>query len=82
MLTYNVIGKYFVHQSITTCLPHQSHKKAGTMWREAGLQWKDFLPEDVDVNKFVTEKVRVHSVAPSSSRIIVKSTTVNHLVLI
>uniref|UniRef100_A0A672IKW1 Eukaryotic translation initiation factor 4 gamma 1 n=1 Tax=Salarias fasciatus TaxID=181472 RepID=A0A672IKW1_SALFA len=32
-----------------------SHKKAGTMWREAGLRWKDFLPEDVDVNKFVTE---------------------------
>lgn len=27
------------------------------MWREAGLEWKDYLPEDVDVNKFVTEKV-------------------------
>lgn len=27
------------------------------MWREAGLRWKDFLPEDEDVNKFVTEKV-------------------------
>lgn len=27
------------------------------MWRDAGLGWKDFLPEDVDVNKFVTEKV-------------------------
>lgn len=35
----------------------QSHKKAGAMWREAGLEWKDYLPEDVDVNKFVTEKV-------------------------
>uniref|UniRef100_A0A3P8V5I3 Eukaryotic translation initiation factor 4 gamma 1 n=1 Tax=Cynoglossus semilaevis TaxID=244447 RepID=A0A3P8V5I3_CYNSE len=33
-----------------------SHKKAGTMWRDAGLRWSDFLPEDVDVNKFVTEK--------------------------
>nr|XP_057935680.1 eukaryotic translation initiation factor 4 gamma 1-like isoform X2 [Doryrhamphus excisus] len=33
-----------------------SHKKVGTMWREAELQWKDFLPEDVDVNKFVTQK--------------------------
>uniref|UniRef100_A0A4W5PB12 Eukaryotic translation initiation factor 4 gamma 1 n=1 Tax=Hucho hucho TaxID=62062 RepID=A0A4W5PB12_9TELE len=33
-----------------------SHKKAGAMWREAGLSWKDFLPEDEDVNKFVTEK--------------------------
>lgn len=28
------------------------------MWRDAGLRWKDFLPEDQDVNKFVTEKVR------------------------
>lgn len=43
---------------------HQSHKKAGAMWREAGLLWTDFLPEDVDINKFVTEKVRV---PPSSS---------------
>ncbi|XP_051555332.1 eukaryotic translation initiation factor 4 gamma 1-like isoform X4 [Myxocyprinus asiaticus] len=33
-----------------------SHKKAGAMWLEAGLSWKDFLPEDEDVNKFVTEK--------------------------
>lgn len=31
------------------------------MWREAGLLWKDFLPEDEDVNKFVTEQVRGHS---------------------
>lgn len=38
------------------CNP-QSHKKAGVMWIEAGLSWKDFLPEDEDVNKFVTEKV-------------------------
>lgn len=37
------------------------------MWREAGLQWKDFLPEDEDVNKFVTEKVRGHSPPSSSS---------------
>lgn len=27
------------------------------MWLEAGLSWKDFLPEDEDVNKFVTEQV-------------------------
>ncbi|KAI1893865.1 hypothetical protein AGOR_G00128060 [Albula goreensis] len=33
-----------------------SHKKAGGLWRDAGLSWKDFLPEDEDVNKFVTEK--------------------------
>lgn len=46
------------HQSTSKLhLSHQSHKKAGTMWREAGLGWKEFLPEDEDVNKFVTEQV-------------------------
>ncbi|XP_069369044.1 eukaryotic translation initiation factor 4 gamma 1-like [Paralichthys olivaceus] len=33
-----------------------SREKAGIMWKEAGLRWKDFLPEDEDVHKFVTEK--------------------------
>uniref|UniRef100_A0AAQ4QSW2 Eukaryotic translation initiation factor 4 gamma, 1a n=1 Tax=Gasterosteus aculeatus aculeatus TaxID=481459 RepID=A0AAQ4QSW2_GASAC len=31
-------------------------KKVGTMWAEGGLNWSDFLPEDEDVNKFVTEQ--------------------------
>uniref|UniRef100_A0AAX7UDV6 Eukaryotic translation initiation factor 4 gamma 1 n=1 Tax=Astatotilapia calliptera TaxID=8154 RepID=A0AAX7UDV6_ASTCA len=48
-------GVLLVH-ILTLLCKGMSHKKAGTMWREAGLQWKDFLPEDVDVNKFVTEK--------------------------
>ncbi|XP_053176473.1 eukaryotic translation initiation factor 4 gamma 1-like isoform X2 [Scomber japonicus] len=43
-------------QILTLLCKGMSHKKAGTMWREAGLQWKDFLLEDEDVNKFVTEK--------------------------
>uniref|UniRef100_A0A8C1W9I9 Eukaryotic translation initiation factor 4 gamma 1 n=1 Tax=Cyprinus carpio TaxID=7962 RepID=A0A8C1W9I9_CYPCA len=34
-----------------------SHKKVGAMWRDAALSWKDFLPEDKDANKFVTEEV-------------------------
>ncbi|KAF4076278.1 hypothetical protein AMELA_G00212570 [Ameiurus melas] len=33
-----------------------SHKKAGALWTDAGLNWKDFLLEDEDVNKFVTEQ--------------------------
>uniref|UniRef100_A0A3Q3KML8 Uncharacterized protein n=1 Tax=Monopterus albus TaxID=43700 RepID=A0A3Q3KML8_MONAL len=48
-------GVLLVH-ILTLLCKEMSHKKAGTMWRDAGLQWKDFLPEDVDVNKFVTEK--------------------------
>ncbi|KAK7945629.1 hypothetical protein WMY93_001357 [Mugilogobius chulae] len=31
-------------------------KKVGAMWIEAGLNWKDFLPSDEDVNKFVTDQ--------------------------
>ncbi|KAJ0022365.1 hypothetical protein NQD34_009855 [Periophthalmus magnuspinnatus] len=43
-------------QMLTLLCKGMSHKKAGAMWREAGLKWKDYLPEDEDVNKFVTEK--------------------------
>lgn len=31
-------------------------KKVGAMWTDSGLNWKDFLPSDVDVNKFVTDQ--------------------------
>lgn len=27
------------------------------MWAEAGLSWSDFLSDDVDINRFVTEQV-------------------------
>ncbi|KAL0965959.1 hypothetical protein UPYG_G00288670 [Umbra pygmaea] len=33
-----------------------TQKKVGALWRAAGLNWRDFLPEDEDVNKFVTEQ--------------------------
>lgn len=35
----------------------QGQKTAGKLWRDGGLSWKEFLPEDQDVNKFVTEQV-------------------------
>ncbi|KAK9523209.1 hypothetical protein VZT92_019616 [Zoarces viviparus] len=31
-------------------------KEVGAMWTEGGLNWSDFLPEDEDVNTFVTEQ--------------------------
>ncbi|XP_045929336.1 eukaryotic translation initiation factor 4 gamma 1-like isoform X3 [Micropterus dolomieu] len=43
-------------QILSLLCKEMSHKKVGTMWREAGLGWTDFLPEDEDVNKFVTEQ--------------------------
>lgn len=35
----------------------QTPAKVGAMWSEAGLNWSDFLLENQDVNKFVTDKV-------------------------
>ncbi|ELW46901.1 Eukaryotic translation initiation factor 4 gamma 1 [Tupaia chinensis] len=31
-------------------------KKVGTLWREAGLSWKEFLPEGQDVGAFAAEQ--------------------------
>uniref|UniRef100_A0A8C7Z4E6 Eukaryotic translation initiation factor 4 gamma 1 n=1 Tax=Oryzias sinensis TaxID=183150 RepID=A0A8C7Z4E6_9TELE len=47
-------GLLLVH-ILTLLCKGMSHKKAGTLWREAGLRWTELLPEDVDINKFVTE---------------------------
>ncbi|XP_058489421.1 eukaryotic translation initiation factor 4 gamma 1-like isoform X2 [Solea solea] len=55
LIPHGKAGVLLVHILNLLC-KGMSHKKAGTMWREAGLRWKDFLPEDVDVNTFVTEK--------------------------
>nr|XP_057923683.1 eukaryotic translation initiation factor 4 gamma 1a isoform X2 [Doryrhamphus excisus] len=33
-----------------------TRSKVGTMWKEAGLNWSDFLSKNEDVNKFVTEQ--------------------------
>ncbi|NXG08733.1 IF4G1 factor, partial [Sakesphorus luctuosus] len=43
-----------------------SQKTAGKMWRDGGLSWKEFLPEDQDVNKFVTEQKLEYTVGDSS----------------
>ncbi|NXW40120.1 IF4G1 factor, partial [Nyctiprogne leucopyga] len=41
-------------------------KTAGKLWRDGGLSWKEFLPEDQDVNKFVTEQKLEYTVGDSS----------------
>ncbi|XP_043989679.1 eukaryotic translation initiation factor 4 gamma 1a isoform X2 [Gambusia affinis] len=33
-----------------------THEKVGSLWREARLNWNEFLSKDEDVNKFVTEQ--------------------------
>ena len=43
---------------LTSCpCPLQSHRKVGGLWREAGLSWSHFLPEDEDVQTFISEQV-------------------------
>ncbi|XP_043080532.1 eukaryotic translation initiation factor 4 gamma 3 isoform X1 [Puntigrus tetrazona] len=32
-----------------------SHRKVGSLWRDSGLSWTDFIPETEDVNSFITE---------------------------
>ncbi|XP_069830647.1 eukaryotic translation initiation factor 4 gamma 1 isoform X2 [Dendropsophus ebraccatus] len=32
-----------------------SHKKAGSLWQESGLSWKEFLSKDQDMNKFISD---------------------------
>ncbi|KAJ8257799.1 hypothetical protein GJAV_G00189870 [Gymnothorax javanicus] len=33
---------------------HMSHRKVGSLWRESGLNWEDFLPEREDVSSFIS----------------------------
>ncbi|XP_067310107.1 eukaryotic translation initiation factor 4 gamma 1a isoform X2 [Pseudorasbora parva] len=56
-----------------------SHKKAGAMWLEAGLSWKDFLPEDEDVNKFVTEQKMEFTLGEESEKPSTKEMTAEEL---
>uniref|UniRef100_A0A670J855 Eukaryotic translation initiation factor 4 gamma 3 n=1 Tax=Podarcis muralis TaxID=64176 RepID=A0A670J855_PODMU len=44
-----------------------SHKKVAALWREAGLSWKDFLPEEEDVHAFLMEQKLDFTETDSSS---------------
>ncbi|XP_063173600.1 eukaryotic translation initiation factor 4 gamma 3 isoform X10 [Candoia aspera] len=44
-----------------------SHKKVAALWREAGLSWKDFLPEEDDVHAFLMEQKLDFTETDSSS---------------
>ncbi|NXC75974.1 IF4G1 factor, partial [Anhinga anhinga] len=43
-----------------------SQKTVGKLWRDGGLSWKEFLSEDQDVNKFVTEQKLEYTMGDSS----------------
>ncbi|XP_035994072.1 eukaryotic translation initiation factor 4 gamma 1a isoform X3 [Fundulus heteroclitus] len=45
-------------QILTQLCKGMTHEKVGSLWRDAALNWKEFLSKDEDINKFVTnEKV-------------------------
>ncbi|XP_043919098.1 eukaryotic translation initiation factor 4 gamma 3 isoform X3 [Protopterus annectens] len=44
-----------------------SHKKVGSLWRKADLNWKDFLGEGVDTRKFISDMKLEFTVLDSSS---------------
>uniref|UniRef100_A0A3Q2TVJ6 Eukaryotic translation initiation factor 4 gamma, 1a n=1 Tax=Fundulus heteroclitus TaxID=8078 RepID=A0A3Q2TVJ6_FUNHE len=45
-------------QILTQLCKGMTHEKVSSLWRDAGLNWKEFLSKDEDINKFVTnEKV-------------------------
>uniref|UniRef100_A0A672LD15 Eukaryotic translation initiation factor 4 gamma 1-like n=1 Tax=Sinocyclocheilus grahami TaxID=75366 RepID=A0A672LD15_SINGR len=56
-----------------------SHKKAGAMWFEAGLSWIEFLPEEEDVIKFVTEQKMEFTLGEESEKPSKKELTAEEL---
>uniref|UniRef100_A0AAY5JZB7 Eukaryotic translation initiation factor 4 gamma, 3a n=1 Tax=Esox lucius TaxID=8010 RepID=A0AAY5JZB7_ESOLU len=53
-----------------------SHRKVGTLWRESGLSWSDFLPEGEDVQDFISQQKVQFTLAESTSSEAALSTTV------
>lgn len=37
--------------------PPQSHRTVGSLWRESGLNWTDFLAEGEDIQAFISQQV-------------------------
>uniref|UniRef100_A0A4W5PVD1 Eukaryotic translation initiation factor 4 gamma 3 n=1 Tax=Hucho hucho TaxID=62062 RepID=A0A4W5PVD1_9TELE len=44
-----------------------SHRKVGTLWRKSGLSWSDFLPEEEDIQDFISQQKLQFTVADCSS---------------
>uniref|UniRef100_A0A8C7WDK3 Eukaryotic translation initiation factor 4 gamma 3 n=1 Tax=Oncorhynchus mykiss TaxID=8022 RepID=A0A8C7WDK3_ONCMY len=59
-----------------------SHRKVGTLWRESGLSWSDFLPEGEDVQDFISEQKLQFTEADCSSHEAALATTALSLVVL
>nr|XP_046168178.1 eukaryotic translation initiation factor 4 gamma 3-like isoform X11 [Oncorhynchus gorbuscha] len=44
-----------------------SHRKVGTLWRKADLSWSDFLPEEEDIQDFISQQKLQFTVVDCSS---------------
>ncbi|XP_044023847.1 eukaryotic translation initiation factor 4 gamma 3 isoform X1 [Siniperca chuatsi] len=45
----------------------KSHRTMGSLWRESGLNWTDFLPEEEDVQGFISQQKLQFILSDSSS---------------
>uniref|UniRef100_A0A674AUM5 Eukaryotic translation initiation factor 4 gamma 3 n=1 Tax=Salmo trutta TaxID=8032 RepID=A0A674AUM5_SALTR len=59
-----------------------SHRKVGTLWRESGLSWSDFLPEGEDGQDFISEQKLQFTEADCSSHEAALATTALSLVVL
>lgn len=52
-------NKIFQRREVQCCLflSPQSHRTVGSLWRESGLNWTDFLPEGEDIQAFISQQV-------------------------
>uniref|UniRef100_A0A8C5GRG5 Eukaryotic translation initiation factor 4 gamma, 3a n=1 Tax=Gouania willdenowi TaxID=441366 RepID=A0A8C5GRG5_GOUWI len=45
-----------ISQILHILCKHMSHSAVGSLWREAGLDWTDFLPEGEDLQDFISQQ--------------------------
>ncbi|KAG8444977.1 hypothetical protein GDO86_009936 [Hymenochirus boettgeri] len=56
-----------------------SHKKAGALWKESALNWKEFLAKDEDINKFITDKKLEYTIVEDTDEPIKKDLSPSEL---
>ncbi|XP_034021749.1 LOW QUALITY PROTEIN: eukaryotic translation initiation factor 4 gamma 3 [Thalassophryne amazonica] len=49
-------GGILISEILHILCKQMSHRTVGTLWRESGLSWTDFLPEDEDVQAFISQQ--------------------------
>uniref|UniRef100_A0A3Q3EL07 Eukaryotic translation initiation factor 4 gamma, 3a n=1 Tax=Labrus bergylta TaxID=56723 RepID=A0A3Q3EL07_9LABR len=56
-----------ISELLHTLCKQMSHRTVGSLWRESGLNWSDLLPEEEDVQAFISQKKLQFVLLDSSS---------------